>query len=94
MESIVLGFLLIHLLLEFLWLLSIDSEPGAIEQGRMLLGLTGRLLKTALMGNPDSQHGLGLQVTFGVQNGCRAERNHLDGARIGGVRLNGFGQFQ
>ena len=28
---IVLGFLLIHLLLEFLWLLSIDSEPGAIE---------------------------------------------------------------
>ena len=44
-----------------------------------------------VVGNPNSQHGLRLQVTFGVQNGCRAERNHLDGARIGGVRLNGLG---
>ena len=32
-EWIVLGFLMIRLLLEFLWLLSIDSEPEAIEQG-------------------------------------------------------------
>jgi hypothetical protein len=32
-EWIVLGLLVIHLLLEFLWLLSIDSEPEAIEQG-------------------------------------------------------------
>jgi hypothetical protein len=31
--SIVLGFLLIHLLLELLWLLSIDSEPEAIKPG-------------------------------------------------------------
>jgi len=30
---IVLGFLMIHPFLEFLWLLSIDSEPQAIEQG-------------------------------------------------------------
>ena len=66
-EWIVLGFLLVRLLLEFLWLLSIDSELEAIEQGHYQEQQRLELLRrNAAERNPKT----GLKHTFPLVTFC------------------------